>query len=193
MPTDDLSISVTRPDDLWRAWEATASYVAQHTRQEATLHLSWNSQGVDAPWMAQFNWINNVERVNGYDTAGEALLALWKHIEENYKIYPNAAEARQAPRGYPPGLCFTSAEQTLLDRLTGLPASDRSPAIVTLLITYHALNEPKCRLQTRLISHVDALTVRGQGSTLLKACQNLYPRVVQQLTLRASDRSRDTP
>ena len=135
MPTNLLdTVQIPRPADLWRAWEATADYVSLHTRQTATLHFGWNSHGVDAPWMAQFNWIHHMERVNGLATAGEALLALWQRLEGTYRLFPDAIAARRAPWAYAPDCWFTSAEQTLLDRLTSLGAAGEKAAVVTLLV-----------------------------------------------------------
>lgn len=173
---------IPRPGDLWRAWEQTASYVAQITKSETVVHLGWNSQGVDAPWMAQFEWMGNRERVAGLSLAGEALSALWEQIEAQYKLFPNRLEARRAPRGYPPDRWFVPAEITLMKRLTSLDIAGNNTLITTLLLTYHAQRDSEDRLVACLIAHEAAITMRGHGPTLLKACQDLYPRVVQQFS-----------
>jgi len=178
---------IPRPGDLWRAWEQTANYVAQLTRTAAVVHLGWNSQGVDAPWMAQFEWISNIERVAGCDLAGEALSTLWEQIEAQYKIFPNQLEARRAPSGYPPERWFVAAEHTLMDRLTSLKTADNPAPIITLLFTYHARHDPEPRIEACLIAHESATTIRGHGPSLLKACQDIYPRVVQQFNQRPTN------
>lgn len=179
MSTDDLQSSVPRPPDIWRAWEATAAYVARLTRQDASISLAWNTSGADAPWMAQFNWANNLERINRQDDPGAALLALWQQIEAQYQLFPDQAEARRAPRSYPEHLCLTGAEDKLLKRIILLADEPHAPA-ATLLITYQANAPREERLQARLLFHdAQAQTLRGKGPELLKALQDLYPRVAQ--------------
>jgi hypothetical protein len=179
--TDKLDSPVKRPSDLWRAWEATTAYVVQHTRQEAAVSLTWNSHGMDAPWLAQFNWASNMERVNGQPTPGDALLTLWKRIAANYTFFPNTQDARRAPREYDPGDWFSKTERSIFTRLIGLAQQYCPETPTTLLITHQTFPTGSTQVQAQLLFHVEGVTVTGQSSTLLAACQELYPRVVARL------------
>jgi hypothetical protein len=178
MPTDKLDAHVERPPDLWRAWEATTEYVVQHTKHNAAICLTWNSHGVDAPWLAQFNWASNMERVNGQPTPGDALLTLWQRIAANYTFFQNSQEARRAPREYQPGDWFSDTERTIFTRLTGLTQQRYPDTPSTLLITHTVMPGGDTQVQAQLICHLEGRTINGSGKTLLKACQDLYPRVV---------------
>lgn len=181
MPTDLLGYTVPRPPDLWRAWEETTLYVARLTRQPARLSLAWNSEGIDAPWMAQFNWVQNMERVHKQDRAGGALVALWEKIEAGYTFFQNTEDARRAPRAYPDSAWFSAMEHTLIDRLTRLGGAHCQPA-VTLILTYSVDDKIEPDLTARLICHAGARAITGSGPDLLQACQDLYPRAVHQMS-----------
>ena len=181
MPTDSLSNRPPRPQDLWRAWEQTAEYVARLTKQETTLHLTWNSQGIDAPWMAQFNWVGNLERINKQPSAGEALSELWKKIAVSYTFFQNAQDARRAPSGYDPDHWFSPQEIAIIERLIRLMNAHGDP-YCTLLLTYHIPTGSSAVTKAKLICHTQNLAMLGQGTTLLKACQDLYPRVASEFS-----------
>ncbi len=181
MSTDKLGHSVPRPPTLWQAWEETTRYVIQHSRQPAALVLAWNSQGIDAPWMAQFNWMQNMERISRLDSAGMALAELWAIIESSYTLFQNAEDARRAPRSYPENYVFGEMEQTLIHRLISLAIGHCQPA-ATLIFNFRASLSEDPVVDVRLICHAPAQTIAGSGPDLLKACQDLYPRVVQRLS-----------
>jgi hypothetical protein len=176
-PTSQLRPNIPRPPDLWRAWELTTRYVVRLTQRDTRLVLVWNTQGIDAPWMAQFNWLDNMERVSKLDTPGDALMTLWQRIDAQYTFFQETEEARQAPRSYPPDAWFSSAERTLLDRLLALASAQPDPAI-TLLITYTESQHDEANVTVRWIDHATAHTLTGSGGTLRTAMQDLYPRVV---------------
>jgi hypothetical protein len=180
MFTDKLGHAVPRPPTLWRAWEETTRYVIHHSRQPATLALAWNSQGIDAPWMAQFNWMQNMERVSRLDSAGMARSELWQIIESGYTFFQNAEDARRAPRAYPENYVFGEMEQTLIHRLISLGIGHCQPA-ATLIFNFRAELNAEPEVDARLICHARAQTISGAGPDLLRACQDLYPRVVQKL------------
>ncbi|MBN2472205.1 MAG: hypothetical protein JXN59_15890 [Anaerolineae bacterium] len=179
MPTDSLSNRAPRPHDLWRAWEETAEYVARLTKQETVLHLTWNSQGIDAPWMAQFNWVGNLERVNKQPLAGEALSQLWKKIDSQYTFFQSAQDARRAPAGYDPGHWFNAQETAIMQRLLRM-AMQHSDPYCTLLITQQVPASGPALVRGKLICHTHNISITGQSSTLLKVCQDLYPRIASQ-------------
>lgn len=181
MSTASLYPEVKRPPNLWQAWAATAEYVTQHTQDSAKLYLAWNSHGVDAPWMAQFNWASNLERVQQKESAGEALDALWRGIAQSYRIFQNDEDAKRAPRSYPLEQWVEEDEHTLLSRLLSLAnQADGGPS--TLLIVYTgSADKNATSIQARLICHSQALTISGEGTTLLQALQELYPRAANKL------------
>jgi hypothetical protein len=181
MPTDLLGHTVPRLPSPWRAWEETSLCVARCTRQPARLSLAWNSEGLDAPWMAQFDWVQNVERVHKHDSAGLALAGLWEKIDSRYSFFQTPEDARRAPHAYPDNYWFSDMEQALIGRLTQL-GGERCDSAVTLILTYGVNDEVEPDLTTRLICHAGARTITGTGLDLLKACQDLYPRAARQLT-----------
>ncbi len=179
MPTDSLSNRIPRPHDLWRAWEETAEYVARLTKQETTLHLTWNSRGIDAPWMAQLNWVGNLERVNKQPSAGEALTQLWKKIAAEYTFFQTPQDTRRAPAGYDPDHWFNAQETAIMQRLVRMVEAHTDP-YCTLLFTLQVPASAPPLVKGKLICHTQNITVAGQSNTLLKVCQDLYPRVASQ-------------
>ncbi|GAB4570797.1 MAG: hypothetical protein Kow0077_05820 [Anaerolineae bacterium] len=178
--TSDLANKVPRPPDLWRAWEETTTYLAGLMHHEISLHLAWSTGGMDAPWMAQLNWPEHLERVAGQPSAGVALTRLWQRIAAHHQLFPSEEDARRAPRDYDPEHWFRAQEEAILGRILGLIQND-CDQYQTLLIT-HSTAASDLRLTTaRLICHTHNLTLTGQGESLLRACQDLYPRIMRQM------------
>lgn len=177
MPNDDTLARMPRPPDLWRAWHSTIEYITLHTGQPTTLHLIWNSHGMDAPWLAQLNWAANNVQVRGKPSPGVVLEQLWTDINATYKIFKNRNHARIAPQSYDPAHWFTSTEQAILDRLVEL-ANTQATTPSTLLITSQISLEGQTTIQARLLRHVEGITITSEGSALLSVCQELYPKAV---------------
>lgn len=177
MPTHNLTNRVPRPPDLWRAWEETAKYVARLTQQPTTLYLTWNSQGIDAPWMAQFNWVGNLERVNKQDSPGAALDRLWQRIGQTYTFFQTPNDAHRAPAGYDPDHWFNPQEHAIMNRTLSCLSANCQP-FHTLIIMQEIAHDATARVNARIICHLEGTTINGQGPTLLKAYQDLYPRTV---------------
>lgn len=179
MSTDNLTNPFPRPPDLWRAWEETAKYVARLTQQNTTLYLTWNTQGIDAPWMAQFNWVGNLERINKQASAGAALDRLWQHISANYAFFETENDAQRAPTGYAPDQWFSKQEMAIMDRLMNQLSTHCNP-FHTLIIGQEIAQDGTVTVRARIICHLENKTITGEGTTLLKACQDLYPRTAAQ-------------
>lgn len=175
--------NIRRPPDLWRAWERTAGYLAYHDHQNVAISLTWTAEGVDAPWMAQFNWSENLEHASGFPMPGNALVALWDQVEAGHAIFQSPLDAGIAPRDYPPEQWFEEAEHKILERLVQLATKRYNPA-ATLIIAYQPSALPNARSRARLIGHGSEAAIGGQGNTLVKACRDLYHNTAKQLGIQ---------
>lgn len=160
-----------RPRLGWLAWEATLGYMSAYHSPDATLKLEavYNRA---MSWKASVVWGAQREAVEGKETIGIALGALWEMVNAHHIIFHAPEMAVKSPSGYGPDEWLDNRFEQALKRLiyvSGALFEDWS-----LIFVYRPIERADIRTQSRLIALAHAVSVGGNGPTLFDACVSLY-------------------
>lgn len=165
-----------RPSYGWSAWEATAGYMSVHHNPDVTLSVTVRvaSETMQANWSSQIKWGGRSVSCDQKMSLAKALGHLWLEVKNNYRIYKEGDEsAIRQPINYKDSEWLDSRTDQLIHRIIHVNRSVFGTDW-HMVIIYQPIDNPKMRVQARMIARNQEIQIGGQGATLLDACRRLY-------------------
>lgn len=162
-----------RPENGWKAWEATIGYITVHHSPDATLTLKAYPRHGITLWDATLTWGQHSESVTECIGIEVALADLWRVVARFHRIFKTLEDAARRPELYADDEWLDTATLEAVSRLVGVSATVFGEDWFVLL-SYRPVDVPQQRVQARLAAHAEAVARGGMGATLREACRTLF-------------------
>ncbi|MBK9125893.1 MAG: hypothetical protein IPM16_22580 [Chloroflexi bacterium] len=163
---------VFRHANGWLSWQAVVGDLVSRGHPDA--HIRVEASGVDGAvtWAAEVEWGPNQERVTDQPSLGEALATLWQEVSNHHWMYEGDM-GKRGPALYGPDEWLDHDTLEALNRMLTV-AADVFGSDWAVLFTYHPVQQPDQRVNSRLIARSGDVAVAGRGATLLDAVRGLF-------------------
>lgn len=165
-----------RPTYGWSAWEATAGYISIHHNPDVKLSVTAriSPETQDLEWASHISWGQRSVECEGKPSLAAVLSDLWLEVKNSYRIYKEGDEAAiRQPVNYKDNEWLDSRTDQLIQRIIHVNQSVFGEDW-QIVIIYQPIDNPKMRVQARLLAQNREIQIGGQGATLLDACRRLY-------------------
>ncbi|GIK28102.1 MAG: hypothetical protein IT298_04170 [Chloroflexi bacterium] len=163
---------VFRHANGWLSWQAVVGDLVSRGHPDA--HIRVEASGADGAviWAAEVEWGPNQERVTEQPALGAALAMLWQEVSGHHWIY-DGDMSKRGPALYGPSEWLDRDTLEALERMLTV-AADVFGKDWAVLFTYHPVQQPDQRVNSRLIARSGDVAVAGRGATLLDAVRGLF-------------------